>query len=230
MKITITYPDSWADIKYSQYIQYYKAIKPYEGTDEFARVHLESAALYFYKVPADLLYKLPEATFNKISEHLKVLFDSILQTPLSNQFTVDNTTYGFIPKLDEMSYGEYLDLISYSEKNIWDNIPLVFNILYRPIKYSLGKQYTIEPYAGTNDDRVELFKHVLTMDVVFGATAFFLNLQMDLMTGTLAYSMQILQNQTDPKILALLEDLQKSGVDITQLPSLLTMTSPSLTK
>ena len=28
-----------------------------------------------------------------------------------------------------------------------------------------------------SQERIELFKHVLTMDVVFGATAFFLNLQ-----------------------------------------------------
>ena len=38
MKITITYPESWAEIKYSQYIKYYKHVKPYEGTDEFERV------------------------------------------------------------------------------------------------------------------------------------------------------------------------------------------------
>jgi len=230
MKVTITYPGSWADIKYSDYNKYYKAIKPYEGTDEYNRVNLEAAALHFCKVPAEMLYKLPEVTLTKISDRLKLLFETVDKIPLSNQFTVDTTTYGFIPKLDDMSYGEYLDLVTYSEKNVWDNIPLLFGILYRPVKYSLGKQYTIESYAGTNDERIELFKHVLTMDVVFGAMAFFLNLQKDLLTGILAYSTEILQKQTDPKILAVLETLQKSGVDITQLPSLLTMTSPSLIK
>jgi hypothetical protein len=230
MKITITYPESWAEIKYSQYLKYHKAVKPYEGTDDYNRVSIESAALHFCKVPAELLYQLPEDVFNKISDHLKVLFNSASDIVLSNQFTVGDTTYGFIPALDEMSYGEYLDLVSYSEKNVWDNIPLVFSILYRPVKLSVGKQYTIIPYAGTDNARVELFKHVLTMDVVFGAMAFFLGLQKDLLTGTLAYSMEILKNQTDPETLAALETLQKSGADITQLQSLLTMTLQNLTK
>jgi len=228
MKITITYPESWAEIKYSQYLKYLKQVKPYEGTDEFEKINLETAALHFCKVPAEYLYALPKTSFDKITECLLKLFKEHKTIPLVTSFNVEDTAYGFIPDLDDMSYGEYLDLVSYTSKDMWDNIPIMFSILYRPITNSLGKQYTITPYTGTNDARIDLFKHVLTMDVVFGAVAFFLDLQKDLQTGILTYTMKLMENKTDPRISQALQDLEKNGVDIAQLQSFLTMTSQNL--
>ena len=111
---------------------------------------------------------------------------------------------------------------------MWSYMPIIMSILYRPITQRVGKLYTIEPYNGTKDARIELFKHVIRMDVIFGAVAFFLTLQKDLRTGILAYMKTIMMESKDPRILAALEDLQKSGVDITQLQSFLTMTSQNL--
>ena len=229
MKLTITYPESWAEITLPQYLEYYKFVKPYEGTDEFGHKSLQSAALHFCKIPAEYLYKLPEKTFDKVSKCLQNLFTNVDTMPLVKEFTVDGSTYGFLPEIDNMTYGEYLDLISYtSSKEMWSYMPIIMSILYRPITQRVGKLYTIEPYNGTKDARIELFKHVIRMDVIFGAVAFFLTLQKDLRTGILAYMKTIMTESKDPRILAALEDLQKSGVDITQLQSFLTMTSQNL--
>jgi hypothetical protein len=228
MKLTITYPESWAEITLPQYLEYYKYVKPYEGTDEYSTKALQSAALHFCKVPAEYLYKLPEKTFDKVSECITTLFDSIPEQPLVTMFTVDNTKYGFIPELDNMSYGEYLDLVSYtSNKDMWTYMPIIMSILYRPIIHNVGKSYTIESYSGTVDARIELFKHVIRMDVVFGAISFFLNLQKDLAIGILTYSIENLKSLNEPQILAALEDFQVNGMDITQLQSLLTTISRS---
>ena len=230
MKLTITYPESWAEITLPQYLEYYKFVKPYEGTDEFGHKSLQSAALHFCKIPAEYLYKLPEKTFDKVSKCLQNLFTNVDTMPLVKEFTVDGSTYGFLPEIDNMTYGEYLDLISYtSSKEMWSYMPIIMSILYRPITQRVGKLYTIEPYNGTKDSRIELFKHVLRMDVIFGAVAFFLTLQKDLRTGILTYIQKVMTESKDPRILAALEDLQKSGVDITQLQSFLTMTSQNLT-
>jgi hypothetical protein len=207
-------------------MKYYKQIKPYTKTNQLEKVSLEAAAVHFCKIPTELLYALPEDTYSKVKNVLQTLFSTISNISLTNMFTVNETNYGFIPGLDEMSYGEYLDLITYTEKNMWDNIPIVMSILYRPVTKQLGKQYIIQPYTGTNDDRIELFKHVLTMDVVFGATSFFLHLQKDLLNATLTYSVEILKEKGNKETLALLETLQKSGLDITHLASLQIMTSP----
>jgi hypothetical protein len=230
MKLTITYPESWADIKLKDYLEYYKLIKPYEGTDEFGKKHLELAAQYFCKVPAEYLYKLPAVTFNKVDEYVSELFSSINKMPLVTTFEVENTKYGFIPNLDDMVYGEYLDLISYtSSKEMWSYMSIIMSILYRPVVHNVGKLYAIEPYNGTKDARIEMFKHILTMDVVFGAMSFFLDLQKDLLTGTLTYSVENLKGLTDQETLAALEDLQVNGVDTIQLQSLLTRISQNLT-
>ncbi len=218
MKITITYPESWAQISYKDYMQYYNSVKPYDGTEQMARKNLEAGALYFCKVPAEYLYKLPNETFAKIEQTLTDLFSVSTKIPLSNQFEIFDTTYGFVPNLDNISYGEYLDLVSYTSKDLWENIPIVMSILYRPVKLQLGKNYTIQPYTGTDNDTIEMFREKLNMEVVFGATSFFLSLYQDLLTGILHYSKKILKQKGDKKTLALLQDLEKSGLDITQLP------------
>ena len=229
MKITISYPESWADIKLQQYLDYYKHVKPYEGTEEHVTKNLQSSALYFCKVPGEFLYKLPESTFDKVANCLKKLFNEVDKHPLVTEFTIGDTTYGFVPELDNMSYGEYLDLVSYTSKDMWSYMAITMSILYRPITQRVGKLYTIEPYNGTNDERIELFKHAITMDVVLGAIGFFLDLQKDLQKGILTYMTETLMKDKRPEVQAALQDLQQSGVDISQLPQLLTMILPSST-
>ena len=128
-----------------------------------------------------------------------------------------------------MSYGEYLDLVSYTSKDMWSYMAITMSILYRPITQRVGKLYTIEPYNGTNDDRIELFKHAITMDVVLRAIGFFLDLQKDLQKGILTYMTETLMKDKRAEVQAALQDLQQSGVDISQLPQLLTMILPSST-
>lgn len=226
MKIEVTYPESWTDIKYSQYSKYYKQIKPYEGTDELPKMVVDQGALNFCKVPAEHLYQLPTEAINKIATVITNLVSNT-KLPLVKTFTVDNTEYGFMPNIEEMSYGEYLDLTTYF-KDMWNNIPIIMSILYRPITKQLGKTYEIEAYTGTNDDRIELFKHVLTMDIVWGAIAFFLDLQKDLLIGTQIYLQKELKNLTKGNSTVKMA-LMKNGVDTTQLQFLQEMTSLNLT-
>jgi len=224
MKITVTYPDSWAEVKLSQYLEYNKHIKPWLESEEYADRLVQSSLLHFCKVPAEYLNKLPKAVADKAELKIMELFADINKKPLVTEFTVGSTVYGFIPSLDDMTYGEYLDLVAYTKKDIWDNIPTIMSILYRPIINRVGKLYTIEPYSGTPETRLELFKHILTMDVVFGAISFFLGLQKDLLIGTLTYSMEEMKKIKDPKVLAALQDLTKNGQDIAQLQSYLITT------
>jgi hypothetical protein len=228
MEITVKYPESWKDIKYSQYIKYHKMLKPYEGLSTYQKKNLELAALHFCDVPTDLLYLLPKDTFEKISLAINNLAN-LGKQPLTKTFEIENTKYGFIPSLDEMSYGEYLDLVEYF-KDATEYAPIILSILYRPIVKEFNDLYTIESYSGTHPNKIELFTHVLTMDIVFGAISFFLDLQKDLMNATLTYSMEMMKKLKDPKDIAVLQDLQKNGVDIAQLQSSLKMMLQNLTQ
>jgi len=217
MQITISYPEGWSEIKYKDYMKYFNAVKPYQGTEKEIQKSLEAGALYFCKVEAEYLYKIPKESLNKIEQCLINLMHQANASSLVNQFELFDVKYGITPDLNDISYGEYLDLVSYSSKDLWNNIPIFLSILYRPVKYSLGKNYTITPYPGTNDNTIAMFKEMLTMDIVFGAIAFFLNLYQDLMTGTLVYLKDCLMETGDSQILAQLQGLEKNGLDTTPL-------------
>ena len=217
MKLEITIPETWADIKLSEYLAYAKALKPYEGSDEYALAVYEKAINHFCGISTDVLRSLPMENYNGIIGFMKDLFEKETELPVILNFEVAGTKYGFIPKLDNMTYGEYLDLSIYS-KDLWQNLATFISIIYRPITKQDGKgKYEIEPYSGTDDDTIELFKNSLTMDIVWGAIGFFTRLQKDLLNAMVIYSIQSLT--TVGKDSQLLETLTKSGVDISALQS-----------
>jgi len=81
--------------------------------------------------------------------------------------------YGFIPNLDTITAGEWIDIENYqSSAEFADRL---VSILYRPIKRSLKfwkkDYYSIEEYKGTND---KLRKAPL--EVYLGAMVFFYHL------------------------------------------------------
>ena len=228
-EIEIKIPENWSEIKLPQYLAFYKAVKPYEGTSEYDRIVFERSVLHFCNISSEVLYKLPTQTLDEIKTTLTNFLADGMKQPLVTTFTLGDTEYGFMPNIDEMTYGEYLDLVSYS-KEIWAFTPLIMDILYRPIISKTGQAYIIEPYNGTNNDRVDVFKDLLTMDIVWGAIAFFLDLQKDLMIDTLTYLSNQMENLTPDQTTQVKQVLAKNGLDITQLHSYLEMTSQNLMK
>jgi hypothetical protein len=93
--------------------------------------------------------------------------------PLINRFTMNGVQYGFIPKLDEMTFGEYVDIDTYLSD--WQNMQYAMAVLYRPVEGSYKDMYNIRPYK-TNDEAKML---EMPMDVVLGALLFFYRLGND---------------------------------------------------
>ena len=216
---TINCPKSWADVSLADYIQFNKQLKPYFNTDKYTEKALLFATFNFTDITEEEYRDLPESTFSEVEKQMLELLNST-KLSLIKSFQSGDTTYGFIPNLDDMGYGEYLDLVSYTSKDIWEEIATVMAILYRPINKKLLNAYTIEKYKGTSPEVISLFSDILTMDIVFGAISFFLDLQKDLKKGILTYSMKTLLTSEDPKILAVREDLLKNGTGTTQLQRL----------
>jgi len=228
MKLEIIVPESWEEIRLSQYIQYTKALKPYEGIENFEKIKIEKAMSHFCNINQETIAKLPMETYNGIGTHMFDLFEQGQEVPLVKNFTVGDTKYGFMPSMDAMTYGEYLDLSTYS-KDLWANIALIMSILYRPITKEDKNGYEIQAYNGTDEKVVELFKHALTMDIVWGAIGFFTLLQKDLLAGMMGYSMTKLMGMIKED-LQLQETLITNGVDISQLQYLQEMISQSSKK
>ena len=229
VEVEVKIPNSWADITYNDYMKFYNDIKPWTGTAEFASKVNEKAAFYFCNVSPDVLYKLPAAVLDKVLEKISTFVNlKYNDMPLIKSFTVEDTEYGFIPALDEMSYGEYLDLVNYC-KDVIPNVPMIFSVLYRPITRHHKTDYLISEYSGTSDASIAMMKHVLTMDIVFGALGFFLDLLKDLLNYTLTYTTTQL-TKMDKQSRATLKGLAKNGVDITQSHSYLVKMLRDLTQ
>ncbi len=220
---TITVPTEWKDVKYKDYYRFVKSIEGQEGDNKAV---MEMALQYLCNLDVADYYKLPQETFTTITEAISNLIISGEKQPLVTAFDVLGTEYRINPNIEEMSYGEYLDLTTYS-KDLWANMPIICSILYRPTKHKLGDNYTIQPYNGTNDATVQMFRELLTMDLCLGVVAFFLTLQKELLQVSLLSSMKVLKKELTTQQL---ETLEKSGVDIKQLPHLLEEISSNLMK
>ena len=78
-----------------------------------------------------------------INSIVQILTEMLNDTPkLQTMFKMKGTQYGFIPKLDDMSFGEYIDLDTFIGD--WDNMHRAMNVLYRPIVNQYGDKYNIK--------------------------------------------------------------------------------------
>jgi hypothetical protein len=124
--------------------------------------------------------KLLEADRGKVGyvfEHIYKILP--LETPgFVDRFELDGVHYGFIPSWKKMSFGEFADLDTLMTKKpdeLLDYLHIITAILYRPITSSKSKhKFEIEKYnQDTLEERAELFKNKLDVEVALGAQFFF---------------------------------------------------------
>lgn len=180
MKLKINVPNDLGEIKLSDYVKYLKMLEVNED-DAHSDVFVHQKILeIFCGVP------LIEAVEYRMSDVRKVV--NIITTTLSKQpdlvrtFKLGDTEFGFIPKLDDMTFGEYVDLDS--NLGNWDNMYKAMAVLYRPIKQKVGDKYLIEEYKG--DLYYDAMVHT-PMDAVVSSMVFFYNLGKELSIAMTKY-------------------------------------------
>ena len=124
--------------------------------------------------------KLLEADREKVGYVFEQIYKILpLDKPgFLDKFTLDGVEYGFIPSWKKMSFGEFADLDTLMTKKpdeVLDYLHIITAILYRPITKSKSKHnFEIEKYnQNTMDERSELFKNKLDIEVALGAQFFF---------------------------------------------------------
>jgi hypothetical protein len=122
--------------------------------------------------------RLPLKVLNKAIEHIKNILSE--SPELQPTFEYKGVKYGFVPNLDDLTTGEFIDIETY-QKEPKDTYK-VLSVLYRSItKEGQGNRYLIAPYKGEIN---EAFRE-MPSDVAFGALLFFWRLEIDLLTYTL---------------------------------------------
>lgn len=175
MKVEINVPNDLKEIRLHQYQKFLKLQE--KSVDE------KFLASKMIEIFCNL--KLTDALKMKVSDVYAItgiLGDMFNQKPkLVKKFKMNEVEYGFIPDLDQMSLGEYIDLDSYLGD--WENIHRAMNVLYRPIKHKYGEKYNIEDY---NIDHPEKMQN-MPMDAVLSSVLFFYHLGIDLSKAMMNY-------------------------------------------
>jgi hypothetical protein len=180
MKIKLNVPTELGEIKLSDYVKYLKVLEVNQD-DDYSDVFVHQKTLdIFCGVP------LIEAVEYKMSDVRKVvgtITNTLNQKPeLVKTFKLGDTEFGFIPKLDDMTFGEYVDLDS--NLGSWDNMYKAMAVLYRPVKQKIKDKYLIEEYKG--DLYYDAMIHT-PMDAVVSSMLFFYNLGKELSIAMTKY-------------------------------------------
>ena len=111
-------------------------------------------------------------------------FKSVIEQPQANKQNKWKD-YGFVPDINAISFGEWLDLDS-NCKDFPKNLNKILSILYRPISNQLGNKYTIEPYTSAHLKNADDFNE-MPLSIANGALVFFSTIEKELVNTSLQF-------------------------------------------
>ena len=137
MKAQLNVPTGLDEITLRQYQEFIKAQEL--NNDE---LFLQQKTIeIFCNVPEEKVKSIAANSVVEITNKINLLFED--RPEFKRFFYLNKVEFGFIPDLDEMSFGEYIDVDTYLSD--WKSIHLAINVLYRPIVRKNAGRYEIEP-------------------------------------------------------------------------------------
>ena len=199
MKVEITIPDSLSEVTLDQYQRYLKIQENNQDEKFLASKMIE----IFCGVKLSDTLKMKYADVDGICNILVDMFNEKPQ--LVTKFKMKGVEYGFIPKLDDISLGEYIDLDAFLGD--WENMHRAMAVLYRPIESKYGDKYSIKDYEAGDG---EVMKD-MPLEAVISSIIFFYHLGIDLSQAMMNY----LEEQEETSLVQYLNS-EQSGVGINQ--------------
>lgn len=221
MEVQIKVPSTLNEIPLKHY-QDFLSVQKNSSDEEFVA---QKMVEIFCGIRLIEVAKIKLTSLNELIAHFTKLFE---QTPkFTPTFKIGDIEFGFIPELEEITFGEYVDLDSHLQS--WDNFHKAMAVLYRPIKTRNGEKYDIKDYD-PNADMQELMRFA-PLDVCISASLFFWTLESELLQATLNYlEKQMKKDKSLSQTLAKQLNLAKDGDGISRFMQSLKETSLSLTK
>lgn len=206
MELEINIPQSLDDITLKQYREYEKILNSNKNDANSERFIYLKMVEIFCGLSYEYASKMRLTDFERI---VSKLVDVLIKKPkLVTKFKMGDTTFGFIPDLEDITYGEFVDLDTYIHD--MDNIEKAMAVLYRPIAEEHKEKYLIDEYKG------DLFHEAMLgmpMSAVVSSVVFFWNLGRD----CTSVMMSSLEEGTDREVQQILRrDLGTSGVTMSQ--------------
>jgi len=208
MKLKIKIPSKLSEITLEQYQKYLQLLE--DNEDEAVN------SIFFRMKLLEIFCGIPYPEMHNIrvkdvEEIVQIIFDTLDNKPdLVLNFQMGDTEFGFVPNLEDMTFGEYIDLDNHIGD--WKNIHKAMAVLYRPIEHKKGNKYIIQEYKG--DNYHDIMKY-MPLDAVFGSIVFFYHLGIDCTKGMTNYLEEQAKQEGFDKALDI------SGVGINQYTHLL---------
>lgn len=194
MKTEIVIPTSLSEIPLKSYQEFMKVVEKSNDEEFIGQKTIE----IFCGLKMKDVVKVKWSDVKSLTLHLNEIFKA--KPKFEDTFKINDTEFGFIPNLEDMTFGEYIDL----ESNISsvETFHKAMAVMYRPITKKVKDRYEIFEYVGS-DEFSEVMKFA-PLNVVLGATLFFSTLGSDLVQHTLtSLETEIRKN---PKIMTLAKE------------------------
>ena len=173
MRVEILVPERLSEITLEQY-QRFTALDQSADPDFLMRKMLD-----IFCGVKDIL-KVKKKDVDRVASHLTELLSQ--KAPLVTRFNLDGKEYGFIPNLEEITFGEFVDLDNLLK---WDTMHRAMAVLFRPVLNKSGEMYTIEDY----DTSTKYDLRKMPLDAALGALVFFWTIAKELSLDSLLYLM-----------------------------------------
>ena len=168
MKARLNIPNQLSEITLRKYQKFVK-LNVEDADERFLQIKMIEI---FCEVSHENVLKIKFADADRVTAILGEMFTQ--KPDLVTKIWLNGVEYGVIPDLDELSFGEYIDLDTYLGD--WENIHTAMNVLYRPITENKGNRYSIEEYDVNTKDRLL----DMPLDAVISSVFFFYHLGKDL--------------------------------------------------
>ena len=220
MKLDLLLPTSLSEIPLSRYQNFIKT-KEASNDEEFIA---QKMIQIFCGIDLKDVGKIKMKHLNELIAHFTKVFSE--KPKLIRQFKIKNIEFGFIPKLDEITFGEYVDLEHHLQN--WSTYHKAMAVMYRPIKERQKDKYSIVDYE-PSEDMQELMKFA-PLDVAISSSVFFYRLGNELLNRTISYLQKELKMMTSSNSTVKGSNLTSDTDGIIQSMHLLKEILPDLTK
>jgi hypothetical protein len=219
MKLELVIPTSLNEIPLMHYQQFIEVSNNSNDEELIAQKMIE----LFCGIKLKEVVKIKMTDVNGLVEHFTKLFES--KPKFINRFKIKDVEFGFIPDLENISFGEYIDL----DSNLGDiqKLHKAMAVMYRPITKRQKDKYDIEEYQGSVT-YADVMKYA-PVDVALGATVFFYRLRSELLKATLHYLEKEVETMTSTNTAKKRSSLS-NGDGINQSMQLLREMQENLTK
>jgi len=220
MKVNLLLPSSLSEIPLSRY-QDFVGMQGKSNDEEFIA---QKMIQIFCGVELGEVAKIKMKDLNELIVHFTKVFSE--KPPLIRRFKIKNIEFGFIPKLDDITFGEYVDLEHHLKD--WSTYHKAMAVMYRPIKETYKDRYSIIDYEP--DEEMQYLMKLAPLDVAISASVFFWSLGNELLQLSISYLQKEMKKMTSSLDIRNDTSLENNGAGIQAYMHSLKEISPTLTK